>query len=170
MEMIKKLHRYLNGLSTFKFILIMTFLTFLIVLPMIPFIVHLEQTGASLGGIDLQKELSTQPIILILLVAFIAPLVETFISQWVVIKLLRFIPFISHRSGILAVVSAITFGLGHTYSLLYMIAMFFVGLLLAYSYLLYETKNKHPFWVVTAIHSLRNSISIMVAPISLIGK
>ena len=88
----------------------------------------------------------------------VAPLGETLVFQWACIKLLHGKLKWSAASAIAA--SALLFGLAHlTYSVLYMVMATIGGLVLGAVFVLEQEKRGSPFWVVAAIHALRNLIA-----------
>jgi hypothetical protein len=92
----------------------------------------------------------------------IAPLLETLIYQYAVIKLLRKVKILKNNNYIIILICSILFGLSHTYSLSYVINTTIIGIILAYSFITYEKKGIPPFLIVCAIHSLRNLFSFVV--------
>ncbi|MBO3395958.1 CPBP family intramembrane metalloprotease, partial [Clostridium perfringens] len=60
------------------------------------------------------------------------------------------------------IISSLFFSLTHTYSLIYVLYTFVMGIFLSYTYILYKKKNFHPFWIVVIIHSLRNTITTFI--------
>ncbi len=95
-----------------------------------------------------------------------APLVETWICQHWLIRLVR--RTISggseQRKWICAVVvSAVFFGLGHTYSVLYVLVTFIIGLFLGGTYWLFSIrKDLNPVLAVFLVHSLNNVSSFLL--------
>jgi len=153
-----KLHSFLNNLQPFWFIVVMTFLSLILIIPFIPIILLLEFCFGAMKGPNLKLTLED-----IILGVVIIPPIETFLGQWLVIKSLRRIKKLRDQDFFIGFVSALVFGLWHTYSVAYIFFGFLVGVFLAYSFILYEHKKKSPFWTVTAIHSFRNFISIILS-------
>ncbi|MGM0410154.1 MAG: CPBP family glutamic-type intramembrane protease [Bacillota bacterium] len=154
---IKSLHYYLIDLSWIKFILVMTFFTYLII---IPFIVLFILFGYK--EIDGPVSLISLSYIEFFELVFIVPILETFIFQLVIIRLLSKIKMIRDKKKIIIFISAFLFGIQHFYSLIYIIITFIIGILLAYSFIIYENKNKSSYWTVTFIHSLRNLVNFVL--------
>ncbi|MCB2361671.1 type II CAAX prenyl endopeptidase Rce1 family protein [Clostridium estertheticum] len=152
MKFIKKSDEFLKNLSTLKFIITIAFCTFLVSLA---FGCLVSILNAPISDTDVA--ISNSSLIEAFIVAvIIAPLIETLIFQYAIIKYLRKLNILKNRNLIIILISAILFGLAHTYNLQYVIHTFFIGILLAYSFVVYEKKESSPFWTVCAIHSLRN--------------
>ncbi len=155
---LEKIDKKLKELSPFVFVVVMTILSFVFILPFLPVLYALEAfLGPMSGPSIMEKTLLHQIITLVLL----APLFETLIFQTVPILFLK-----SHsrlKPWVIILVSSLLFGATHSYSFAYIFFAFLVGLVLAYSYLIYLEKNVSAFWVVTAIHSLRNMFSLVLA-------
>jgi uncharacterized protein len=88
----------------------------------------------------------------------IAPLAETAFNQWGCITLLRRKFGAGPWTAI--VLSAALFASMHCYSWKYVVTTFPIGLVLGYVYVVEQLRSRRAFWIVTAIHSLRNAISI----------
>jgi membrane protease YdiL (CAAX protease family) len=87
----------------------------------------------------------------------IAPLLETFIFQKLIFD------FFHHKIRIrfIILLSAAFFGLSHFYDLSYIINTFFIGIILAVAYALWNGKKITPFWTVVTIHLLHNFIILV---------
>lgn len=94
-------------------------------------------------------------------IVIIAPILETYLNQKLPFILMQKWSFTKRKYGLYIVVSAIAFALLHCYSLQYIIAVFPVGLVLAYVYLFYSKNPKIAFWSTTLIHALKNSVAIL---------
>ncbi len=119
----------------------------------------------SLLGIDIMLNKSyimefesTTEMIFILI--FFAPIVETFIFQFLLINVLLKIRLIKSAIAVV-VISAIIFAIGHSYNIYGNVYIFISGILLSYSFILYIKKRGSAFWVVTAIHGLMNFIACL---------
>lgn len=92
-------------------------------------------------------------------VCLIAPIIETLIGQMAPIVLLK--KYLNEIKLIL--ISAAIFGLFHWYSLAYIFNTFLVGIIFSTAYIYWNKPTMiHPFWIVCAIHSLRNLISFLI--------
>lgn len=151
----RKIDSKLKALSTPVFIIVMTMLSIVIILPFLPLFYALERFIGPMGGPSLmQDKLIDQFIFGVLLI----PLLETLIHQTAPIILLK--KYTRLKPGTIILVSAILFGAVHFYSVSYIFYAFLIGLILAYAYMIYLEKNASAFWVVAAIHSLRNLFSL----------
>ena len=88
---------------------------------------------------------------------FLAPLVETYLFQYLFFEhLSKYLK----NSGVIIFLSAIVFGLGHTYNSGYIPYAFFSGLLYSVGY--YYRLNSHPYVNVFLIHSVYNLLALML--------
>ncbi|MCF8018514.1 MAG: CPBP family intramembrane metalloprotease [Vallitaleaceae bacterium] len=159
MKYINKLDTYLRSLPTAKFILIMTLISFLIVVPLdlMAFFINIDMNG---------PDFYETPIVLSFLsLGIIVPIFETLIFQFLIIRFLKKFIFFKNRIYITILISAVLFGLSHTYSIAYVFFAFIIGLLLAYAFVIYEDKKASAFWVTMAIHGLRNILSVAIKAI-----
>jgi len=156
-KLFKSIHCYLIGLSWIKFILVMTFFTYIIILPAV--ILFLLFNNMEIGG---PANLITFSYLEFFKLVFIIPILETFIFQKSIIRLLTKLKKIRNKKIIIILISALFFGIQHFYSLIYVFITFIIGILLAYSFIIYENKNKSAFWTVTFIHSLRNLVNFVL--------
>jgi uncharacterized membrane protein YccC len=95
-------------------------------------------------------------------VGLVVPIVETFLNQKLPFVLLQSWNLTKNKYGLYVLLSAILFGLCHTYSVQYLLFAFSVGLILGYTYLFYSKTPKLAFWVTSLIHSLRNLTTLML--------
>lgn len=152
MVRIRKIHEYFMQLNVIKFIVYISILTYLVV---VPYVVIISFFTDNIGE---SKVLSSNNLIEIIFVSLIfAPIVETFIYQTIIIQGLRLFTWFRSQPFIVASISALLFGVSHSYSIYYIIFAFLIGLLLAYSYLVYLYRKESSFWVTVAIHFIRNS-------------
>ena len=154
---LKSIHCYLLDLSWFKFILIMTIFTYLIILPAVVIFVLLGYKE-----IDLSRNIIKLSYREFFELVFIVPILETFIFQKTIIRLLTKIKRLRNKKTTIIFISALFFGIQHFYSLIYVFITFVIGILLAYSFIIYEDKNKSSYWTVTCIHSLRNLVNFVL--------
>lgn len=152
MRTIKYIHTYFMQLSAVKFVICISVLSYLVV---IPYVAILSFFIDDMGSPEVLNSDSILEIIFLSLV--FAPIVETFIYQTLIIRGLRIFTWFKRRPLIIALISAILFGVSHEYSLYYMFFAFLIGLLLAYSYLMYLYRKESSFIVTAAIHFIRNS-------------
>lgn len=157
-KLLTKLHTYLKNLSTIKFIAMIVLFTYLIFIPLIPLFYLGEKYIGPMGGTDLGSSLLAN----FVSGSILAPILETLIFQYGSIEILNLIPYFKGKNVIITIISALLFGIAHSYSLLYIFFGFTIGLLLAYSYIVYKKKNFSAFWVVFWIHCIRNTISTIL--------
>lgn len=158
MVSIKNINDKMLNLSKPKFIFTILLLNFIISVLFIPIEIFYEIYVGSMGGPDI-KNLK----ILFISGVIIAPLEETLIYQMGVIKLFSLNKKIKNNKLILIIISAIFFGLAHAgYSILYFFYTFIIGITLAYSFIVYEEKEKSGYWVTAMIHSLMNLTTFMI--------
>ena len=148
-NILNKIDTFFRNLNLPVFIAIIVLLTYIVVLPSI-FLPNNHNAGSKVAQYPIVYLLPT--------IIILAPVLETLISQALIIELFK------KRFGntITILISASFFGLMHYYSLAYIINTFFVGIIFAYAYIIYQEKNKKPFWVVCSIHALRNLISFIL--------
>lgn len=162
MKYINKLDMYLRSLSTAKFILIMTLVSYIVIIPLalMAFFIKLYVGGPELEEIPL--------VLFFLIVVIIGPIWETLVYQLLIIRFLKKFSFFKNRKLLIIVISAMFFALAHVYSIYYVFVGFMMGCLLAYSFVIYEDKKVSAFWVTMAIHGLRNGISVVITDIELL--
>jgi hypothetical protein len=150
------LHRcsnFLGSLRNFWFIIVMTLLSYIAETPVILYLVAIGDDSDH-GGPLKNAEIST----MVFFGLLFAPVFETFLNQWLPIRLLN-TKFKVNRT-ITILVSAASFGAMHGYSSIYVAETFFVGLVLAYAFVLKDRGRGSPFWLVATIHALRNAIAL----------
>lgn len=158
MRIVRLVHEYFMQLSAIKFIVYISILTYLVV---IPYIAIISIFTDDIGSPEVQNSGNIFEVLFLSLV--FAPIVETFLYQTIVIQGLRIFTWFRSRPIIIAIISAALFGASHSYSIYYMFFAFLIGLLLAYSYLMYLYRKQSSFWVTTAIHFIRNiAMTLMI--------
>ena len=156
-NIVEIIHRNLIGLNTVSFVLVMVVTSFLVLIPFLPVLKYLVEHVGPLGGPDsLQGSIFLQFIIGVTL----APLVETMLFQSLPIYILM--TYTKLNNAAVMSISALFFALSHFYSLTYVFVTFFVGFVLAYAYIVYLKKRQSSYWVVVAIHALRNLVTLVV--------
>jgi len=87
---------------------------------------------------------------------FLAPLIETYLCQYLFFEhLSKYL-----KNSVIIFLSAVVFGLGHTYNSVYMLYAFFSGLLYSVGY--YYRLNSNPFVIVFLIHSIYNLLTFLL--------
>jgi hypothetical protein len=154
---------FLLGLSTPVFVLLMTALTFVVVLPLDLIVDAIVPSS----GREPQY-MDKYPLpgrVLISVVIF--PPIETALAQWAPIMLCtRRLGMSATKAGL---ISALFFGLMHYYSAIYVAFTFVVGLLLSWTFFLAIERKESPFWVVTAVHALRNAVTEVLLELGIEG-
>ncbi len=120
-------------------------------LPVIPFIPD------DIGGPDIKIN---RPGDIVKVVA-LAPIIETFIFQYLVFRVLRMIRLFENNPLLIVGISAIGFGLNHSYSFAYMYFALLEGLVLAYILYFYKYNYSKAFWTTVLVHALRNSTALL---------
>lgn len=88
----------------------------------------------------------------------LAPIAETCINQFLPIELNAILKK-KLPTVVIVIISAVIFGLSHTYSFIYAIYTFFIGLYLATYYVIIRQRSSQPrnaFWTVTFCHFIFN--------------
>lgn len=147
----RRLVTWLIELPTVRLIPLALAFTYVASIPTIAFAVF--HPGTLLGGPGWGKN---DLIKIIVLGCILAPLLETAVSQWACIRLLKKLRL---PTGMAVVLSAAFFGLGHSYSILYICMTFFVGLVLGSVFAIEDARGGHPFLATLAVHALRNWVT-----------
>ena len=119
-------------------------------------LLQLLQNGKNIGGADFTGFTNSQAFLFLIV---LCPIIETFIFQCLVIKISHDLFRIKYSISI--IISALIFGLIHDYSVAYQLHGFIMGLLLAYSFAIYEKKKYSSFLITTIIHAIRNSVTLI---------
>lgn len=146
-------------MKPWSFIFVTTFLNFIFMAPIILVLTYFNIEDNNIGGIDNEK---FSFLGFFFLAVIFAPIVETLIGQVLPIKLVK--KLLSNKSNVIPVlVSAILFALMHFgYSIWYSLLTLPLGLLLAKTYVIFQTRKESSFWITTAVHSLRNFIGVII--------
>ncbi|MGX5598753.1 CPBP family intramembrane glutamic endopeptidase [Bacillus cereus] len=156
----KRLHHFIYNLRFPYFIILMTIATF--VLPLLSFLIPIED--AQRNPIE-----DTTLIRQVISGCVVAPLIETALYQMFLFWILKDIPFVRKYDNIPTIfLSAIIFGTIHSYGLSYIVYSTLMGVILGYSYWIYQKKkeqtSKAPsaYWVVFLIHALHNLFTFLL--------
>lgn len=151
MELIQKLDNHLRQLTVVKFIVYIWIMSYIVVVP------YMIVIGLFTDDIGEPAFIDNGSLVEALFLALIfAPLLETFIYQTLIIFILRMFNGIKNKPIVIIFISAIIFGISHSYSIFYVGFATIVGVLLAYSYMVFLERKESSFWVTTAIHFMRN--------------
>jgi hypothetical protein len=146
----------LSKLSAFKTLKILTVAVLLSITYNIAFSFVLEYFTES--GLKADELESIPPFKLLLMATILAPLVETFVFQFLLIEI---ICFFSKSKMLALVVSTILFALTHAYNLNYILFAFIPGFMLGILYLILKNKQKPAFILVCLAHALSNLYSFI---------
>jgi uncharacterized protein len=99
-------------------------------------------------------------VVFFFLVVGLVPFLETVIFQALIIELVKeYLKRFRWNSNIFPIiVSAIAFSLIHIYSLIYVVITFFMGLCLAYTYIIVKKRKQNPILIVSIVHAFHNLI------------
>lgn len=148
---LQRLMTRVRRLPTIKLIPLAVVFTYIASVPTIAFAVF--HPGTQLGGPAWRSDDLTK---MIVLGCVMSPLLETAVTQWACIRLLKKLRI---RTGMAVFLSAVLFGLGHAYSILYMSMAFFVGAVLGTVFTIEDARGGHPFLATLAVHAFRNWIT-----------
>jgi len=100
------------------------------------------------------------PAVFLFFAVALVPFFETAIFQAFIIELTKWHQrHLKWNSNIYPIIfSAIAFSLIHVYSLTYVAVTFFIGLCLAYTYIIVRKRKQNPILVVTIVHATHNLI------------
>lgn len=93
------------------------------------------------------------------IVCVVAPPIETFIFQWLPIRLMNRTK--KFRTWQVVVTSSVIFGAAHWYSIYYVFFAACTGLVLAYVFIICDETGKNSFLTVSLIHFLRNLVTFV---------
>lgn len=140
------LHRIFVLMPIWLFIPVMVFNMYFIIIVAEPIIMLLVRLTGEIGGPSALYEINKY--VSLLFGTVIAPIIESLIFQFGIINLTRKSSYIREHIGLQIFISAAVFGIFHWYSVTYMFVGFLGGLILAYSYIIFEYKKLNPFWYV----------------------
>jgi uncharacterized protein len=86
----------------------------------------------------------------------LAPIIETFLNQYVPYIILNKIRFTRERRYLIILFSGLLFGLIHCYSLFYIFYAFLLGLIFMYGYMIRIKTDNKTFFLIAICHSLLN--------------
>lgn len=92
--------------------------------------------------------------------AIITPVVETALFQWLPIRLLH--TWLKLPVVVAVLASAALFGIGHTYSIGYVVYTFMIGLVLAYGFVLKDYPKGRAYLLICIVHAIRNTVSSLL--------
>jgi membrane protease YdiL (CAAX protease family) len=142
MEKIKFYYNKWSELNPLAFVVVTTFLSFLLMVPMVITLVYFDVQEDELGTI---KRGDFSHLAFFVLVVVVAPVFETFLTQSLIIRLIQ--KLFKNRFHLLTVsISAILFAYLHLgYSIWYPFLIFPLGLLLAETYIIFQKEKSLVF-------------------------
>jgi len=142
-------------LKPYKFILITGCIAFLSKLWFVPIFYLLGIDD--LGGVDFDLKSTVE---LVFLGIIFAPIVETFLSQYIPIVISQRV-LKKHANRIGIIISVILFSLLHiSYSIGYAIMVIPIGIILAFSFVIFEKRKESSFWMTSFLHAFINMVSL----------
>lgn len=151
-----RLHNYLKGLTPVKFIITVLIMKVLFNLLMAP--IHALYT-TNIDAVGGPIENSVPNLEMFIIAVIIAPIIESFIFQLGIIRILQDLLKVKNKK-LLILISAIIFAAQHWYSPFYILLMIFPGIIYAYTFLIYDDKEYHPYLMIVVIHALNNLAAI----------
>lgn len=144
-----KTDQWLRGLSPLSFIGVMSLALLLVVIVLSPILLLTPGEAPDDG-------LAGQNVVLVfILLILAAPIIETLIAQTLVITVCM--KYLKLKAWIATLISSIVFAIGHHGDYKWMFVTFFMGLLLAYSFVIYRDKKTFsPTLLVIILHAIRN--------------
>jgi hypothetical protein len=161
---IKKMKFLIILLSLYKKttdkILKLPFILFVLVVLVLSFIITLPFAFYDDGVVHPINE--KHIIYRIVVACILAPVLETLLHQTLPIYI--FTKKWIRKRNIAIFLSALSFGLLHFYSVLYILITFMIGLVFSWAYLIYYERHsfEKAFWAITLVHALRNAIAVLV--------
>ncbi|MBV8665134.1 MAG: CPBP family intramembrane metalloprotease [Burkholderiaceae bacterium] len=149
----------LGRLHPALFVYLVLFFSYAVLLPQVALeaVIHNEALHINGGPSNLP---AFGPVGRLIVASLIAPLVETALFQWAPIRLLH--TWLRQPAWLAVLVSAVLFGMGHTYSLGYVVFTFLVGLVLAFGFQAKNYRGGHPYLLICIVHALRNVIAVFL--------
>lgn len=154
---LETMNKRVKTLHAALLVLMMTLVTF-VISALFGLVVFWAEQLFSLEVTHAVSPLDTDVSFLIFGVTFV-PIIETAVFQHWIIRWFRVSATLGDKTLLAIVASAAAFGLAHYGSIVSVLHGFLIGLILAYSYIVKDSNPKTAFWVVTAIHALRNLIA-----------
>jgi len=140
-----------SNLKLAPFVGVTLLLTYLIMIPSLPFIQFSASTGSEFTYIRAISALT------------LAPLLETLIFQALVIYLTG--KFLTKNLTVQVLISAAIFGATHNFSPRYILFAILTGVVFAAGYIIYQRRRRweDAAWAIILVHFLHNSIALIVS-------
>lgn len=157
MDIIKKLDKFFLNLKIHNFILIAILLGILnFLFSLLP---NLIFKNAYVNNFNSPTSIISNSIFLQIYTISIGPFLETFIFQFLIIKICKNL-FKNYIVGF--ILSVLIFSFFHNYSLKYIFSVLPDAIFFAYIFILYDKYKKNPLIRLTFIHSIFNLIPLLV--------
>jgi len=91
-------------------------------------------------------------------VLIITPLLETAIYQCFIFLFLKYL--FNLRTFLIISISSVIFGLAHYYNIVYILSAIISGIILIFTYIIFDKRKLHPFWMTTSLHFLINLLAL----------
>ncbi len=114
-----------------------------------------------MSGVKNEATTNLKPTELFITTVIVAPLLETFLFQYGIIKSIVYLSDNKYKTQAI-ILSAMAFTLIHSYSIIYMIYAFIMGLFFGILYFTSLKKKLYPFLVIAFVHALFNFTVFMV--------
>ena len=150
---IARAREYLMRIPWPLLVLLMTALSYVVTLPLY----LLPSSSDTYTGPA--RIFSLPPYSYFLSVVVVGPMIETVLLQWLPIRLC--VKKFGMKTADAGFVSAGLFAIAHPYSIQYVVLAFLIGVVLAGTFVVAEARGSSPFWMVTAVHTLRNGITFV---------
>lgn len=149
----------LKNIKNYKIVLIVVIITCL-------YSMILTRVLAALGINPYQNKNNYGIVTDIIAAIIVAPVIETFVFQYCPHLILRKINLIKKQQNfriVYLIISTILFCLSHYYSIAYILAMIFPGLILAYffNFFYLQMNYKNAIYFTVLIHLLTNTIAVI---------
>lgn len=154
--LLAKLYWYTKNLPTIKYIILMSLISVLISLVMLP----LQLLIPAPNNFHVIVPDWSNYLNIFLQVVLLGPFLETITHQFFILTILKHVKWIKEYKGLHIFISALFFSIGHYNwgGIGKVIMTFFCGVIYAYSFILYSNKKNKPIIIVFIIHAMHNFI------------
>lgn len=155
---LRHFYQFWTNLSYIKYIIFSVFFGLILTLPVAILCIITGVESSEIGGPSVSKIGLGRTIVMAIIVA---PISETFMGQWLPIRLIQqYIPW--HPNKIAIIFSSVFFALGHlSYSFWYFLLTLPMGFILAVTFVTYQKRVQSSFWTSTLIHAGKNALAVL---------
>lgn len=153
----RKVDRWLVGSNRYLVALTFFVLTYVSQISWYSVVAGFYGVGQAMGGANFDGR---SPLEIAILGCLIAPAIETLLLQYAPIRLCQMTKRVGALGAIL--ISAVLFGVSHGYSADYMAAMFGVGIVFAYAFIIFDRRRERAGIFVFTLHAARNVVSFVI--------